>query len=212
MSNTNRGLFGSRYGEDGNRFSPLGRECGWSSPVSGRECGRSDRDPVDVLVRVEDRDRCDRHDKCCRPIDVALNAATGGAGPLPAIAVGALTQAIPVVSVTIDADCICDPDILLTFSALVSIPVALSAVLNFTVFRTSVDNGTPITVGPAFTFIATVAAVESESFTFQLFDSDLQPGTYTYTVVLAPAGTTTTVAGVTILNATLSVLAVNDAR
>lgn len=137
---------------------------------------------------------------------IALNSATGGAGPLPAIAVGGLITNIPIVSVTIDAHF--DPSVLLTFTTQISLPVALSATLVFTVLRTSAHCGAPIAVGPGVTFSRTVTALTSETFSFQLFDRDLAPGTYTYSVVLAPT-TTTTTAGVTLVNATLSAFAVS---
>lgn len=219
MNNMNRGMYGSRnQGND---------DYGNYEQQDYYEKKKKD-EPVDVVVKIEAPDCCcrkhekqdkcdkkDKHDKyeknekfCC-PIDVALNAATGGAGPLPIIAIGDLTQVIPVVSVTIDADCICDPDVLLTFTTTITLPVAVVATLGFAVIRTSTCCGTPITIGPGFTYATTVVALESDSFTFQLFDADLEPGTYTYTVVLTPS-TVTTVAGVALVNATLSALAVSD--
>lgn len=141
--------------------------------------------------------------------DVVLNSATGGAGPLPVITVGGLITNIPVVSVTIDATF--DPSVLLTFTTQVSLPVSLTTTLVFSVLRTSTKNGSPIVVGPGATFARTVTGLTSETFSFQLFDSGLPPGTYTYSVVLSPT-TVTTAPGVTLVNATLSAFAVGKTR
>jgi hypothetical protein len=150
-----------------------------------------------------------------KPVKVELNSATGGAGPLPVIALGDLTQPISVVSVSIDADCLCDPSILLTFTTLISLPVAVAVTdttsLNLQVLRTSTCCGTPISVGPVFNFASPgVPTATTAPFTFQLYDNDLKPGTYTYSVQLTTS-TLAATAGVTLINSTLSALAVGDA-
>jgi hypothetical protein len=159
---------------------------------------------------LADNDPCSREIKKCdhderHETKVALNSATGGAGPLPAIAVGDLTTNLSVVSVTIDARF--DPSVLLTFTTQVNFPTAFASTLVFQVLRTSAVGGAPINVGPAITYARTVTALTSETFSFQLFDSDLPPGTYTYSVVLTPTSTTGA-AGLTLINATLSAFAV----
>lgn len=141
--------------------------------------------------------------KCCPK--VALNANTGGAGPLPIIAL--LADPINIVTTSIDTEEFCRPSILLTFTAIISIPLGALVNLNFHVVRSS-DDG-EVNVGPTFTFARTVAVLEAESFAFQVFDSNLAPANYTYSVRLAPSSTTT-VAGLTINNATLSLLAVDE--
>ena len=142
---------------------------------------------------------CHEHECCC----TAVNANTGGAGPLGIIA--ALASPINVVSTTINTCCIGTTNNLITFTTNISIPVALVATLNFQVVRSSCV-GSPVPIGSTFTYAETVAALTTRSFSFSFLDTNVAPGTYTYTVQLVP-GTTITVAGLAILNATLSVTA-----
>jgi hypothetical protein len=135
-----------------------------------------------------------------------LNAATGGAGPLPIITT-LLVDPISVVSVTLDADKLRKPSILLTFTGIISLPPGVSVTLNFEVLRIK-NSGSPIKVGSTYTFSTIVSMLESESFAFQLFDANLDPGTYTYTVVLSTNSIINITPGLTIVNATLSGLAV----
>ncbi len=139
---------------------------------------------------------------------VALNAATGGAGPLPIITT-LFSDPITVVSVTLDADHLSDPSILLNFTGIISLPLGISVTLNFEVLRVK-DNGAPVNVGSTYTFATLVNVLESESFTFQLFDANLEPGTYTYTVVLSTNSIIDITPGLTIVNATLSALGVSN--
>ena len=139
---------------------------------------------------------------------VVLNAATGGAGPLPIINT-LFADPITVVSVTLDADRLSDPSILLTFTGIISLPLGISVTLNFEVLRVK-DNGAPIKVGSTYTFSTLVTALESEAFAFQLFDAGLDPGTYTYTVVLSTNSIIDITPGLTIVNATLSALGVAE--
>jgi len=144
--------------------------------------------------------------KCCE--EVILNSATGGAGPLPIITAAApLTAPIQVVSLTIDPDKICDPNILLNFTSIISSPLAVTLSLSFQVYR-SIDNGTPVAIGPQFTFARTIALLETDSFSFQVFDRNVDGRTVTYSVVLATTSTVSAAVGVTVLNATLSALGV----
>ncbi len=139
---------------------------------------------------------------------VVLNAATGGAGPLPIITT-LFAEPISVVSVTLDADELTNPSILLHFTGIVNLPLGISVTLNFEVFRV-LDNGTPVKVGSTYTFATLATVLESESFAFQLFDANLDPGTYTYTVVLSTNSVIDITPGLTIVNATLSALGVNN--
>lgn len=139
---------------------------------------------------------------------VVLNAATGGAGPLPVITT-LLADPISVVSVTLDADKLCNPSILLTFTSIISLPLGVSVTLNFEVWRIK-DNGSRTKVGSTYTFSTLVNVLESESFAFQLFDADLDPGTYTYSVVLSTNSIIDITPGLTIVNATLSALGVDE--
>ncbi|HPK15451.1 MAG: hypothetical protein BWY35_01565 [Firmicutes bacterium ADurb.Bin248] len=140
--------------------------------------------------------------------NVVLNAATGGAGPLPVITT-LFSDPITVVSVTLDADRLSNPSILLTFTGIVNLPLGISVTLNFEILRTK-DNGAPINVGSTYTFATTVNVLEAESFAFQFFDSNLDPGTYTYTVVLSTNSIIDITPGLTVVNATLSALGVSN--
>jgi hypothetical protein len=154
--------------------------------------------------RDERGGRDDRRDS----VGVVLNASTGGAGPLPVITTQ-LADPISVVSVTLDADRLCRPSILITFTGIISLPLGVSVTLNFEVLRIKND-GAPIKVGSTYTFSTIAAALESESFAFQFFDANLDPGTYTYSVVLSTNLTIDDTPGLTIVNATLSGLAVDE--
>jgi hypothetical protein len=140
----------------------------------------------------------------CFPIQI--NSSTGSAGPLGVIT--ALTIPINVVSTSINTCCIGKSDILVQFTSTINIPVALTTTLVFQVYRSScIGNAVP--VGSPYTFALTAGALTSQSFAFTFLDNDVAPGTYTYSVQLI-SGTTTTVAGVSISNATLSIVAVAD--
>lgn len=157
------------------------------------------------------RDDCGRRDERRderEGTNVVLNAATGGAGPLPIITTS-LADPISVVSVTLDADELRNPSILLNFTSIISIPVGVSVTLNFEVLRIK-DNGSPIKVGSTYTFARLANALQSESFGFQLFDANLEPGTYTYSVVVSTNSIIETSPGLTIVNATLSALGVDE--
>ena len=72
------------------------------------------------------------------------------------------------------------------------------------------DRGAPIKVGSTYTFSTLVNVLESEAFGFQLFDANLDPGTYTYSVVLSTNSIIDITPGLTIVNATLSALGVDE--
>lgn len=159
-----------------------------------------------------DWDRCCCHRNrccCCDPCRSVTNSATGGAGPLPIIVAGTLLAAIPVVSVTVNTRCICDPAVLLNFTTQISLPAASTTTLVFQVLRSGPCNGTAVPVGSTFTYTNTTVAATADSFSFQVFDNNLSQGTYTYSVVLT-TGTTATVAGVTLVNSTLSARATSS--
>lgn len=143
-----------------------------------------------------------------RGSSVVLNAATGGVGPLPVITT-LFSDPINVVSVTLDADRLHDPSILLTFTGIVNLPLGISVTLNFEILRIK-DNGAPINVGSTYTFATQVVVLEAESFAFQFFDSNLDPGTYTYSVVLSTNSIIDITPGLTVVNATLSALGVSN--
>jgi len=187
--------------------------CSYRPLAFDRDCERENS-----IVKVDferdniafERDNA-RHDHCEKKHDhqkVVLNAATGGAGPLPVITT-LLAEPISVVSVTLNVNELKHPSILLTFTGAVSLPLGISVNLNFEVERVK-DNGSPIKVGSTYTFSTLATALESETFAFQLFDAGLEPGTYTYTVVLSTNSVIDITPGLTIVNATLSALGVDN--
>lgn len=139
---------------------------------------------------------------------VVLNASTGGVGPLPVINT-LFADPLNVVSVSIDADRLSDPSILLTFTGIICLPLGISVTLNFEVYRAQ-DNGAPVNVGSTYTFSTLATCLESESFAFQLFDDGLDPANYTYSVVLSTNSIIDITPGLTVVNATLSALAVDE--
>jgi hypothetical protein len=140
---------------------------------------------------------------------VELNVATGGAGPLP-ILLTPLTNPINIVTTSIDTSDFCnESNNLLHFSAIINLPLAAVVTLNFEIVRV-LDDGPAVVVGPAFTFATVAAVAQSVSFNFQYADLEAAPGDYTSSVRLATTSAVTVTAGTTILNATLSVLAVED--
>ena len=139
---------------------------------------------------------------------VQLNASTGGAGPLPIITT-LLSNPINVVDVSIDTNGMREPVVLLDFTSIISLPVGISVTLNFEVTR-SLNGGSPVNVGSTYTFSTLVTILEAEAFSFKLFDNNLAPGLYTYSVQLSTNSIIDITPGLTVNNATLSALAVDN--
>jgi len=139
---------------------------------------------------------------------VQLNASTGGAGPFPIITT-LLANPINVVDVTIDTNGMRDPVVLLSFSSIISLPVGISVTLNFEITR-SFNGGAPVNVGSTYTFSTLVNILEAEAFGFQFFDNNLAAGVYTYSVQLSTNSIIDITPGLTVNNATLSALAVDN--
>ncbi len=142
-----------------------------------------------------------------RAPQVRLNAATGGAGPLP-ILTTLLADPINIVSVPIDTRGMERPGVLLTFTGIISLPVGVLVTLNFQINRSTNDGAAK--VGSTYTFATLVTALEAEAFSFQFFDSPVEPDTYTYAVELSTNTIIEVTPGLTIQNATLSALAVDN--
>lgn len=139
---------------------------------------------------------------------VAFGSSTGGAGPLPIITT-LLADPINVVSTTIDTSGLRDVTNLLIFTSTISLPLGISVTLNFQITRTNED-GSTIKVGPTFTFATLATALEAESFAFQFADSNLRPGNYTYSIEISTNSIIDITPGLTVNNATLSVIGFND--
>ena len=138
---------------------------------------------------------------------VALNANSGGVGPLP-ILTTTLSSPLNVVSTSIDTRGMGQTNNLLSFTSIVALPIGVAVTLNFELTRTSAD-GSTTNVGATYTFATAVTVLEAEAFSFQFFDTDVAPGSYTYSVRLSTNSIVSVTPGVTINNAVLSVLAVS---
>ncbi|MDF2614682.1 MAG: hypothetical protein K0S71_2468 [Clostridia bacterium] len=173
--------------------------------MSNRDCQRFGRqnDLVDARRIVED----EYNRRPCAQ-KVALNASTGGFGPLPIITT-LLAAPIPVVDVSIDTRGMRNPTVLLNFTSIISLPLGISVTLNFRILR-SKNGNTPVPVGSTYTFSTIVDVLEAESFAFQYADIDVAPGEYTYSVELSTNSIIDITPGLTGVNVTLSALAVDN--
>lgn len=138
---------------------------------------------------------------------IEVSSSTGGAGPLPVITT-LLAAPINVVSTTVEAT---GRDItnLLLFTSTISLPLGISVTLNFQITRTN-SEGSTIKVGPTFTFSTLANVLESEAFSFQFADNNLRPGNYTYSIEISTNSIIDITPGVTVNNATLSIISFND--
>ena len=149
---------------------------------------------------------CRNFNRAPEPGRAILACGSGGAGPLPMVSTQ-LSRPIPVASVSIDTTNMCNPKILLTFTALIVLPATIMVNLNFIIVKTT-DGGAPQEIGGTHTFAQVANVLESESFGFQFCDCTPSSGATTYTVKLAPSSLISVTAGLTITNATLCALAV----
>ncbi|HEX2927093.1 MAG TPA: DUF4489 domain-containing protein [Ruminiclostridium sp.] len=140
--------------------------------------------------------------------NVVLSANTGGVGALPVITT-LFADPINVVSTTIDTTRLTRSTNLLQFSSVINLPLGVSVTFNFEILRSS-DGGSAVKIGPTYTFSTIVDVLESESFSFQFADTMLVPGNYTYSVQLSTNSIIDITPGASIINATLSVLAVEQ--
>lgn len=187
-------------------------------------CGRVEREREECKEREECEEKERKHHKHHDhrrhyPLQrlVALNAATGSAGPFTVSAGTLFTLPAPVnvVSVLVDADDFLEdlsfddgwffPGLrtLLTFTALINLnTLTLGTTLNFQLVRSTREGA--VTLGPVFTFSMAIAAglAQIAPFTFQFLDSGIAPDDYTYTVQLAPGSSVT---GALVLGASVSV-------
>jgi|GEM_PF-896338 len=148
----------------------------------------------------------DHHEERRVKKQVALNASSGGVGPLPIITT-LFPEPINVVSTTIDTREMENTNNLLHFSSIINLPLGISVTLNFQIRRTSSEGGT-VGVGATYTFSTLVDVLEAEAFNFQFMDSNVEPGFYTYSVELSTNSIIDVTPGASVNNAVLSVLAV----
>ncbi len=139
---------------------------------------------------------------------VTMNASTGGIGPLPVITT-LFAAPLNVVSTTIDTTGMSNTINLLHFSGIVNLPLGISVTFNFEILRT-LDDGSAVKVGSTYTFSTLVDVLEAEAFGFQFADTNVQPGNYTYSVQISTNSIIDITPGAAVVNATLSVIAVNQ--
>jgi hypothetical protein len=149
---------------------------------------------------------------------VILECGSPNSTLLPGESINAITTTATVASVNLNASCLCNPCIRFEFASNIIIPTTTAnATLTFQVFKYCSNQVQPIPVGTQWTFLTSVAptGTTSDMFTFFVCDCNTcsdECCTYTVQVtatVLATGGdgATTTI---TINNATLSALAVDN--
>jgi len=156
----------------------------------------------------ENHPSCRIYNSSPEPGRALLSCGSGGIGPMPIISTP-LSRPIPVCSASIDTSRLCDPKILLTFTSLICLPATILVSLNF-IIEKSTEGGAPQAIGGTHTFSELASVFESESFCFQYCDCSPCNSCTTYTVKLEPSSLIAETAGLTITNATLSVLAVES--
>ncbi|MEG0693068.1 MAG: DUF4489 domain-containing protein [Oscillospiraceae bacterium] len=153
--------------------------------------------------RENDRDRDRQRNKV-----VTMNASTGGVGPLPVITT-LFASPLNVVSTSIDTTGMSNTINLLHFSGIVNLPLGVSITFNFEILRTR-DDGSAVKVGSTYTFSTLVEVLEAEAFSFQFVDTDVAPGNYNYSVQISTNSIVDITPGASVVNATLSVIAVEQ--
>ena len=139
---------------------------------------------------------------------VVLNASNGSLTPLP-VTSSTLTSPLNIVSTSIDVRRLSPANNLLNFSGFLYLPAGSSVNLIIQVRRT-LANGQSILLGGAFMLVRSTIPAQSDTFNFQVFDPDVQPGNYTYSVELSDNSSVSGTPGSMICNAVLSVLSVSD--
>ena len=137
---------------------------------------------------------------------VMLNASNGSLGPLPN---SPLHSPLNIVSTSINTQRIGPTDNLINFCGILYLPAGASVNLIVQVRRISAA-GQSIFLGGAFSLVRNATAAQSDTFNFQVFDPDVQPGNYTYSAELSDNSTISGNLGPTICNAVFSVLAVSN--
>ncbi|MDF2594657.1 MAG: hypothetical protein K0S30_1758 [Clostridia bacterium] len=165
-------------------------------------------DSQELALQNDIRNMRRENDRRNRPQRVVLNTSTGGLGPLPVITT-TFSEPLAVVDVSINTCGMRRPTILLNFSSIISLPLGISVTLNFQLLR-STDDSPAVKVGSTYTFATLVDILEARSFGFQYGDNDVVPGKYTYSVILTTNSLIDITPGLTIPNATLSALAVDN--
>lgn len=131
---------------------------------------------------------------------------TGGVGPLPLITTP-LTNDMPITSVSLDTKGLIDTKILLYFTTQINLTAVVNTNLMFIIKKYEAKSDAQV-IGGSYVFTTVAEIAESETFAFQFLDSDVNPGKYTYAIELASNSFVSIAAGVTLTNATLTLIAV----
>lgn len=133
-----------------------------------------------------------------------IKSSTGSLGPL-SIATS-LGSYLPITSVTFDTKGMKEVSIDLNFTAQINSPASAASRLIF-VIRKTADKGGDQLIGSAYVYANTSTVIEAESFSFHYLDTEVDPGKYTYSIQLDPNSSISGASGVTITNATLTLVA-----
>ncbi|GAA0076391.1 hypothetical protein UT300005_07690 [Clostridium sp. CTA-5] len=173
-------------------------------------CGRNQKERDFERCLQEIMNESPSNERRCRAKEnnIVLSANTGGVGPLPVLTTP-LIKDLPVASVTIDTSKLKDPSVLLTFTSQINMTAELNVNLVFTV-KKYVENGSEQTVGGSWVFSSIAEILEAETFAFQFYEGNSNPGKFTYTVQVSSNSFVGVAAGLSITNATLSILAVDE--
>ena len=132
-----------------------------SEVINNRPCRRFRNSSQELSSEVLASDTsCRRTFDHPEPGRALLNVGNGGIGPMATISTQ-LSSPINVVSVSIDTTNMCNPKVLLTFTALICLPLAADVRLNFSIVKT-VDNGCPQKIGFTNTFAEIATALKSD--------------------------------------------------
>lgn len=135
-----------------------------------------------------------------------LACGSGSAGPLPILdlAGASIVNPYPVASVSVDLRGMKRPNVLITFTGLVSIPLGALANISFRLLKSC--NGASQAIGGNYNYTSALEVLHSETFSFQTCDCGECCDCVTYTVEIANA--TLAQAGATV-SGTVSAVAVD---
>lgn len=136
-----------------------------------------------------------------------LKSSTGSLGPLFSTASGA--SDLPIVNVPIDTKGLNPVDILITFNASIYMPRNVDANLIFIIKKYEAKSS-PQLIGSSYVFSNSSTGLETDTFTFNYTDTEVNPGKYNYSIHLSSVSLTDDIEGIVISNATLSILAVGQ--
>ncbi len=140
-----------------------------------------------------------------------IKSNTGGVGPLAVSTSTNLNRDLPITSVTLETKKLDNVEALLNFTCQINLPAGANVNLVF-IIKKYVDKGSENIIGGSYVYTATAENTQSESFSFQFLDQNVDPGKHTYSIQLAKNSMISETGGVTITNGTLSIIAIADEK